>query len=161
MLLFLFLFGLALGAETPSGDHQLKLQRGNCPMFWFSFNGRCYKYVASHMTWADADFHCVSESATLVSIHCLEEERFVTSLIKNFDPAQGSTWIGFSDIHKEGRWIWSDGSALDFAFWDNGQPNNYHGKEHCARKNYNGNLKWNDGPCSETLPFVCASRVCP
>ncbi|KAI3358039.1 hypothetical protein L3Q82_003057 [Scortum barcoo] len=43
MLLFLFLFGVALGADSPSGDHQVKLQRGNCPMFWYSFNGRCYK----------------------------------------------------------------------------------------------------------------------
>ncbi|XP_049459294.1 uncharacterized protein LOC125905407 isoform X2 [Epinephelus fuscoguttatus] len=43
MLLFLFMFGLALGAVSPSDAHQVKLQRGACPMFWYSFNGRCYK----------------------------------------------------------------------------------------------------------------------
>ncbi|XP_044191071.1 lactose-binding lectin l-2-like [Thunnus albacares] len=161
MLLFLFLF-LAVGAETPSGDHQLTLRSGNCPMFWFSFNSRCYKYVATHMTWADAELHCVSEKANLVSIHSLEEHNFVKSLIKNFDHAEGLTWIGLSDIHKEGRWMWSDGSAVDFVFWNSGEPNNYGGNEDCVHNNDGTDLKWNDRPCSHTLPSVCASRIlCP
>ncbi|XP_042291263.1 lactose-binding lectin l-2-like [Thunnus maccoyii] len=162
MLLFLFLFGLALGAETPSGDHQLKLQRGNCPMFWFSFNGRCYKYVSTHMTWADAELHCVSEKANLVSIHSLEEQKFVKSLIKNFDHAEGLTWIGLSDTQKEGGWMWSDGCAVDFDFWNSEEPNNSGGNEDCVHNNYDTGLKWNDGKCSDTLPSVCASRIlCP
>ena len=49
MFLFLFLFGLALGAVSPSDVPQVKLQRGGCPMFWYSFNGRCYKYVSTHL----------------------------------------------------------------------------------------------------------------
>ncbi|XP_067467947.1 lactose-binding lectin l-2-like [Thunnus thynnus] len=158
MLLFLFLFGLALGAETPSGDHQLKLQRGNCPKYWFNFNGRCYKYVATRMTWADAELHCVSQRANLVSIHSVAQNNFVKSLIWNFDPVQGYTWIGLNDIHKEGRWMWSDGSAVNFVFWDIGQPDNYRGRENCAHKNFGNQLKWNDRQCSDTIPFVCVSR---
>ncbi|XP_075962469.1 galactose-specific lectin nattectin-like [Anarhichas minor] len=162
MLLFLFLFGLALGAVSPSDDHQVKLQRANCPMFWYSFNNRCYKYVATDMTWADAEFYCVSEGANLVSIHSLEEQNFVKSLIKNFDPVEGVTWYGLSDIHKEGTWMWSDGSAVNFVYWSNGQPDHIKGYEHCVQTNYPGALKWNDDQCSCTFPFVCASRTnCP
>ncbi|XP_042291261.1 lactose-binding lectin l-2-like [Thunnus maccoyii] len=162
MLLFLFLFGLALGAESPSGDHEMKLQRGNCPMFWFSFNGRCYKYVATHMTWADAELHCVSERANLVSIHSMEEEQFVRSLIMNFDTAEGFTWIGLDDIPKEGSWMWSDGCAVKFVFWDEGQPDNSGGNEDCVHTNHRIDRTWNDLPCSYTLPSVCASRIdCP
>ncbi|XP_042291262.1 lactose-binding lectin l-2-like [Thunnus maccoyii] len=162
MLLFLFLFGLALGAESPSGDHEMKLQRGNCPMFWYSFQGRCYKYVSTHMTWADAELHCVSEKANLVSVHSLEEQNFVKSLIKNFDHAEGYTWIGLSDTQKEGGWMWSDGSAVNFAFWSSGEPNNEGGKEDCVHNNYGTDLKWNDHSCSLTFPSVCASRIdCP
>ncbi|XP_067467955.1 lactose-binding lectin l-2-like [Thunnus thynnus] len=162
MLLFLFLFGLALGAETPSGDHQLKLQRGNCPMFWYSFNGRCYKYVSTRMTWADAELHCVSQKANLVSIHSLEEQKFVKSLIKNFDHAEGFTWIGLSDTQKEGGWMWSDGSAVNFAFWNSREPSNGGGNEDCVHNNYGTGRKWNDGTCSKTFPSVCASRIdCP
>ncbi|XP_037650483.1 lactose-binding lectin l-2-like [Sebastes umbrosus] len=162
MLLFLFLFGLALGAVSPSEEHEVKLQRANCPMFWYSFNNRCYKYVATDMTWADAEIHCVSEGANLVSIHNLDEENFVKSLIKNFDHTEGRTWIGLSDIHKEGTWMWSDGSAVDFVFWNTGEPNNNGGHEHCVQNNYDNAQKWNDGQCSDIIPSVCASRItCP
>uniref|UniRef100_A0A4W6EZU1 C-type lectin domain-containing protein n=1 Tax=Lates calcarifer TaxID=8187 RepID=A0A4W6EZU1_LATCA len=87
-------------------------KRGNCPMFWFSFNGRCYKYVSTRLTWADAELQCRSERANLVSIHSLQERNFVKDLIKNFDNAEGRTWIGLSDIHKENRWMWSDGCVV-------------------------------------------------
>nr|XP_024654053.1 galactose-specific lectin nattectin-like [Maylandia zebra] len=117
MILLLFLFGLALGApsESPSDDdHRVQLLHGNCPMFWYNFNGRCYKYVAAHMSWADAELYCVSQGANLVSIHSQEEENFVRTLIKNFDHTEGITWIGLSDLHKEGRWMWSDGCAVRY-----------------------------------------------
>ncbi|XP_068558645.1 lactose-binding lectin l-2-like [Cebidichthys violaceus] len=175
MLLFLFLFGLALGAVTPSDDpvlalgavtpsddRRMKLQRGNCPMFWYSFNNRCYKYVATRMAWADAELHCVSQRANLVSIHSQEEQNFVKTLIKNFDPAEGYTWFGLSDIHKDGTWMWSDGSAVKFVYWSHLNPDNASGREHCVHTNYPKELKWNDIPCSYTFPFVCASRTnCP
>ncbi|KAL7381904.1 hypothetical protein ABVT39_013247 [Epinephelus coioides] len=162
MLLFLFLFGLALGAVSPSEVHQVKLQRGACPMFWYSFNGRCYKYIATRMTWADAELHCVSEGSNLVSIYSLDEHNFVKSLIKNFDPAQGFTWIGLSDTQKEGGWMWSDGCPVKFTFWRTGEPNNVGGHEDCVHTNLGEEQKWNDYPCSHALTFVCASRrVCP
>lgn len=159
MLLLLFLFGLALAAVPPSADHQLKLQRGKCPLFWFSFNGRCYKYISTRATWADAELYCVSVGANLVSIHSVDEENFIKRLIGNFDHTYGLTWIGLSDLHKEGRWMWSDGSPVDFAYWKDKEPNNQNGKEHCAHGMFGQGLQWNDGPCSLTYTSVCASRI--
>ncbi|XP_059205173.1 lactose-binding lectin l-2-like [Centropristis striata] len=162
MLLFLFLFGLALGAVSTSDDQQVNLQRGNCPTSWYNFYGRCYKYITTRMTWADAELHCVSEGTNLVSIHTLDEHNFIKSLVKNFDHAQGFTWIGLSDTQKEGGWMWSDGSAVKFVLWDAGQPDNAGATEHCGHINIGTDLKWNDYPCSNALPFVCGSRsVCP
>ncbi|XP_030267248.1 lactose-binding lectin l-2-like [Sparus aurata] len=157
MFLFLFLFGLALGAVSPSDVPQVKLLRGGCPMFWFSFNRRCYKYVAAPLTWADAELYCVSEGANLVSIHSLEEQEFVKTLIKNFDHTEGRTWIGLSDIHKEGRWMWSDGCAVDFVFWGSGQPNNVGGNEDCVHTNSQTDRRWHDNRCSFTISSVCGS----
>ncbi|XP_041823011.1 lactose-binding lectin l-2-like [Melanotaenia boesemani] len=162
MLLFLFIFGLALGAVTPSDELEMKLLRGSCPMFWYNFNGRCYKYVASHMTWADAELHCVSEGANLVSIHSQEEHDFVNSLIKSSDPTRKFTWIGLTDVHKEGGWIWSDGSKVSFTIWSPGQPDHTYGLEHCVHTNWLNNFMWNEVMCSNAFAFVCASRtVCP
>ncbi|XP_060943428.1 lactose-binding lectin l-2-like [Limanda limanda] len=163
MILLLLLFTLTLGAVSPSDGPEVKLQRGNCPLFWFSFNNRCYKYVATPMTWANAEFHCVSQGANLVSIHSLGEENFITALIKNFDHAEGVTWIGLTDQHIEGRWMWSDGCAVKFTFWSSGQPDNYNGWENCVHNNYlEIEKKWNDNSCSVPYPSVCASRImCP
>ncbi|KAI9529349.1 hypothetical protein NQZ68_011015 [Dissostichus eleginoides] len=160
MLLFLFLLGLALGAVSPSEDPQVKLERGSCPMFWFSFNDRCYKYVAAHLTWAEAEFHCVSDGANLVSIHSQAEDDFVRTMINNFDPIDSWTWIGLTDIHQEGRWMWSDGCAAKLFFWYPGEPNNAGGIQHCGHTNHYH--KWDDYRCSNTSPSVCASRItCP
>ncbi|XP_053302128.1 lactose-binding lectin l-2-like [Pleuronectes platessa] len=162
MILLLLLFTLTLGAVSPSDGPEVKLQRGNCPMFWFSFNNRCYKYVSTEQSWADAEFHCVSQGANLVSIHNLDEQNFIKALIKNFDHAEGRTWIGLNDLYKEGSWMWSDGCAVKFTFWSVGQPDDIQGRENCGHDNYNIDNKWNDIPCSNNYPSVCASRIiCP
>ncbi|XP_060951514.1 lactose-binding lectin l-2-like [Limanda limanda] len=155
MILLLLLVALTLGAVS-----EVQLQCGNCPLFWSSFNNRCYKYVATRRSWADAELYCVSQGANLVSIHSLDEHRFITALIKNFDPAEGMTWIGLSDLHKEGRWMWSDGCPARFLLWAPGQADNYKGIEHCVEKN--SRKKWNDLRCDTSLASVCASRImCP
>ncbi|XP_018523555.1 lactose-binding lectin l-2-like [Lates calcarifer] len=162
MMLLLFLFGLTVGAVSPSDEHVVMLQRGNCSLSWFSFNGRCYKYVSTPMTWADAELYCVSQRANLVSIHSLEEQNFVKTLIKTFDTAEKQTWIGLSDIHKEGTWMWSDGCTVNFVLWNPGEPNNVGENEHCTHNYLGTDVKWNDINCSHTFNFVCASRtVCP
>lgn len=159
MLLFLCLIGLALGAVPPSADHEVKLERGSCPMFWFSFNNRCYKYIASRMTWGNAERYCVSESANLVSIHSVEESNFVHSLIRNFDPFVKRSWIGLTDTHREGRWMWSDGSSVDFVQWAPLQPDNEHDIEHCVHTMLRTELIWNDILCLYPYAFVCKHRT--
>ncbi|XP_032437382.1 lactose-binding lectin l-2-like [Xiphophorus hellerii] len=155
MILLFFLFGFCLAAVAPLDKQEMKLQRGGCPPFWYSFNGRCYKYVATLMTWADAEQHCVNQGANLVSIHSLAEENFVKMLIRNFDPAQGANWIGLSDIHKNGRYFWSDGSRYNFMFWNAGEPNNKGGSERCVHTNYGPSKGWNDIKCRAKYKFVC------
>ena len=162
MILLLLLFTLTLGAVSPSDGPEVKLQRGNCPMFWFSFNNRCYKYVSTKMSWADAELHCVSQGANLVSIHSLDEQNFVQTLIEKFDHANGRIWIGLSDLQEEGSWMWSDGCPARFFLWTPGEPNNAGGPEGCVEKRSHTDKKWNDLPCNVLIPSVCASRImCP
>uniref|UniRef100_A0A087XAN7 C-type lectin domain-containing protein n=1 Tax=Poecilia formosa TaxID=48698 RepID=A0A087XAN7_POEFO len=133
----------------------INTKRNSCPEFWYSFNGRCYKYIATKMTWADAELYCRSVDSNLVSIHSLEEHNFVNAMIKSYDPTQAFTWIGLSDLHKEGSWMWSDGSKMDFLLWDEGQPDNAGENENCGHTNMYTHYKWNDYVCSLTFSFVC------
>ncbi|XP_024116219.1 lactose-binding lectin l-2-like [Oryzias melastigma] len=157
-MLVLILVGLALMAVNPSDGQELKLLRGNCPPFWYCYGNRCYKYVATPMIWGDAELHCVSQDANLVSVQSHEEEAFVKMLIRNFDPAEADTWIGLSDAEKEGGWLWSDGSKITFQAWYTGEPNNNYGKEHCGCTNFGTTKQWNDYPCTNKYSFVCKSR---
>ncbi|XP_076735703.1 C-type lectin lectoxin-Enh6-like [Maylandia zebra] len=68
------------------------------------------------------------------------------------------TWIGLSDIHMEGRWMWSDGSVVRFFNWLAGEPNNLEKNEHCVQNNFGPVKKWNDEPCSRGYPSVCVKR---
>uniref|UniRef100_A0A3Q3XP21 C-type lectin domain-containing protein n=1 Tax=Mola mola TaxID=94237 RepID=A0A3Q3XP21_MOLML len=104
----------ALGAKSPSGDHQEGLRRGGCPMSWYSLNG-CSELL------------CVSEGANLVSIHSQGQQGFVGTLIKNWDPAEG---------HTCGSWMWSVGSAYDFDYRAAQEPNSVEGNKHCVDESY-------------------------
>ncbi|KAK7898683.1 hypothetical protein WMY93_019536 [Mugilogobius chulae] len=110
------------------------------------------------MTWADAEQHCVSQGANLVSIHSPEENKFVSTLIQNYDHTQQQTWIGLTELHKETFWVWSDGCPVAFTMWNEGQPDNTHGDEHCGEMNWGGHQQWNDRPCKVESPSVCATR---
>lgn len=58
--------------------------------------------------------------------------------------------------------MWSDGSAVDFKFWDAGDPDDNKGAEDCGHNNTGKEFKWNDIQCHQTMPFICASRTgCP
>ncbi|XP_051812111.1 echinoidin-like [Acanthochromis polyacanthus] len=160
MILLLFLFALALGAVIPSDDQSVKLQRGNCPQFWFSFNGRCYKYIATTMTWAIAEFYCVSQGAHLVSIHSADEQNFVNSLISSFDYSAKPIWIGLNDLFHEGTFTWSDGSEVNFDFWNTGEPDDYGSRENCGQSS-GPSFKWNDYSCTSSCPAVCAFSLTP
>ncbi|XP_055750679.1 galactose-specific lectin nattectin-like [Salvelinus fontinalis] len=151
------LLSLALDAEHDTPDQVKELSRKSCTMGWYDFNGRCYKYVATRLDWADAESYCVTQGANLASVHSEAEHQFIKILIKMFDPAEFYTWIGLSDIVKEGRWMWTDGSKVDFTDWFKSDPDG--GKaQNCVNTNYQ--TLWIDNECSEGYAFVCAERLC-
>ncbi|XP_068432139.1 snaclec coagulation factor IX-binding protein subunit A-like [Clinocottus analis] len=155
MLLVLFLFGLALGAVAPSGEVNSTegLGQVDCPYSWTSFENHCYKYVNNPMTWIDAQRHCESQKANLVSISNPLEHDFVNMLINDIGNPQTVTWIGLNFL--TGEWLWSDGSAVNYVNWNQGEPNNMGGNEYCVETNYDYEKKWNDIACSQTYASVC------
>ena len=59
------------------------------------------------------------------------------------------------------EWIWKNGKLVDTSHWNDGQPDNEGGNEHCAEINpldINGEMqagKWNDKNCTIKQQFVC------
>uniref|UniRef100_A0A3B3R0X4 C-type lectin domain-containing protein n=1 Tax=Paramormyrops kingsleyae TaxID=1676925 RepID=A0A3B3R0X4_9TELE len=112
--------------------------KATCPPGWINFKNRCFKYIAVGKTWIDSELNCLSSGGNLASIHSEEEFQFIKALIKSRDSAENPTWIGLTDSSKEGTWLWTDGSKVDFTKWNSGEPNNVNGGENCVHTNWSG-----------------------
>ena len=64
-------------------------------------------------------------------------------------------YIDGTDVALEGTFRLSEtGSLLPYTNWNSGEPNNWHGVEHCINMwGYTG--LWNDLPCYAVVPSVC------
>ncbi|XP_005413212.1 PREDICTED: CD209 antigen-like protein C isoform X1 [Chinchilla lanigera] len=121
-----------------------------CSWDWTLFQRNCYFFSNSKLNWSNSVTACQEMRAQLVVIKSVEEQNFLQLSSKN----RGPTWMGLSDLKKEGVWHWLDGSHLWFRFtkyWLPGEPNN-DGKEDCAEFRGDG---WNDGKCEREKFWIC------
>ena len=125
-----------------------------CSDDWEGHGDRCYYWSTDKKTWNEAEAFCQQENGHLASITSDAINQYVLEGMNSKD--FGYTWIGGNDIDEEGTWKWTDGSPFEFTFWHPGQPTNYGGNEHCMHHGFGG--KWNDGPCSGPLTFLCSKK---
>jgi hypothetical protein len=110
------------------------------------------------LTWHEARLKCQELGGKLAVVKSVEENWFMTSLIKNQGVA--ATWLGATDERVEGRWVWVDGESMRYTNWSpvGGQPNNKKGLEHYLIMMVAHDGKWSDQPNNsvETSPgFIC------
>ena len=53
----------------------------------------------------------------------------------------------------------SSGDPIEFALWDEGEPSNHDGQEHCVEVVTIKDGKWNDIPCSWKVGFICQNQA--
>ncbi|XP_033466303.2 type-2 ice-structuring protein-like [Epinephelus lanceolatus] len=152
------LFVCAMMALTRAAEKSPIMKRStSCPSGWTGYNGRCFSYIPTVMTWANAERHCQNLGGNLASVHSFNEQHAIQSMILQQAHAYPLTWLGGSDAAQEGTWFWSDGKPFRFNYWDKGQPDNY-ASAHCLVMNSGDLKKFDDQPCHYTKPFVCAMK---
>ncbi|XP_074061188.1 low affinity immunoglobulin epsilon Fc receptor [Macrotis lagotis] len=126
----------------------------NCPEDWELFQKKCYFFGKEPKTWPQAKYACISLQGRLVSIKSREEQNFLTQKANK----KGS-WIGLRDLDVEGKFIWMDGSSLNYTYWSPGEPNNLGQGEDCvAMRASNG--RWNDAYCrGHQESWICEKLV--
>ncbi|XP_074479552.1 ladderlectin-like isoform X1 [Sebastes fasciatus] len=129
-----------------------------CFSDWTDSSGRCFLYVPTPMTWANAERQCQDYGGNLASVHSVDEQQFIQGLILSITEKNALTWLGAFDAQQEGLWLWSDGTPFKFDYWDRGQPDNNRGDSHCLVMNYSDRKKFDDTPCSLLRPSVCAKK---
>uniref|UniRef100_G1Q7S7 C-type lectin domain-containing protein n=1 Tax=Myotis lucifugus TaxID=59463 RepID=G1Q7S7_MYOLU len=128
-------------------------QNSCCPMGWLEYEGSCYWFSRSGLTWPEAEKYCQLENAHLVVINSREEQRFIAQHSSPFH-----TWIGLTE--RDGSWKWVDGTDYGNSYknWGVGQPNNWKGHkddadEDCAEIREDG--LWNDDFCLKLQHWAC------
>ncbi|XP_072341476.1 uncharacterized protein [Scyliorhinus torazame] len=150
--------------EPPITATNLHVKQASCLIGWIYNNqlSACYNFFQVKMTWIQAEMACQNYAAGthLTSIHGDDDNQFIRGLIKQKNPAEPSAWIGLSDCHKEGTYLWTDGSMLDFGKWCENQPDDETEIENCVNINSEGvGGKWYDRICSDELPFICSYKL--
>ncbi|KAH0518439.1 CD209 antigen-like protein B [Microtus ochrogaster] len=82
------------------------------------------------------------------------------SFLQQTSKAKGATWMGLSDLKKEGSWLRVDDSLLSSRFqkyWNRGEPNNI-GEEDCVEFAGDG---WNDSKCDLQKFWICKKSATP
>ena len=119
----------------------------------------CYAFMSSSetsdyvgVTWAQAHNNCTGMGGELVSVHSLEENKFIhNELVYRYET---NAWIGFNRLNTVDGHEWSDNSTVDFAHWAYGEPNDAEGSESCTSI-YTSSGEWNDEQCGNRHGFVC------
>ncbi|XP_048089838.1 C-type mannose receptor 2-like isoform X1 [Alosa alosa] len=125
-----------------------------CPEGWSKYESHCFNVVQDEKPWAEAESNCVRMGGHLASVHSKHESSIIEDLINKHIRNARDTWIGGTDVAKEGVWVWSDGSRFDYTHWYAGEPNNYGVGQHCLHMHKG---KWDDYGCEYGHPSVCSS----
>merc|ERR1719433_319058 len=121
------------------------------------------------MNQSDAVQYCQSRGHDLVSIHNDFQMNVTNKLCLT---RGGGCWIGLrnNDTAGDGQWIWSDGTALDYGFnddgtptigqwpWDDSEPNNNYNAEDGVVLLSNGH-GWNDYPGHWDTQWVICNNL--
>ena len=127
-----------------------------CPPGWTRHERSCYLIPPQTTNWYRAHHACavLHPGAKLASVHP-DSGPFVESMVAS-SGAEKAVWVGlFGSGKAAGEWVWSDGSAFDYAHWDRNQPDG--GDPSCVHLGWPGftNNLWHDNSCAVVINVLC------
>jgi hypothetical protein len=118
-------------------------------------NGHDY-YLLAPQSWPAAEAEAENLGGTLAIIKNEAEHKWVFAQFGHDGDQERSLWLGLHRQWPGGPFVWMDGTKVDYANWDAGQPDNCGGNENCVNMrtdNHIGGL-WNDAAEATVLCAV-------
>ncbi|XP_061599766.1 CD209 antigen-like protein D [Cololabis saira] len=135
---------------------------GRCLPGWILLNLSCYFFSNTESptvkNWPDSRKDCNRRGSDLIVIDNQEEQKFVSNTIDNvrswYDVWQSGFWIGLTDTHTEGTWVWINNvTEVEQRYWMAGAPDDMgHKGEVCGIAVYSDDNPWKtryDASCLE------------
>ena len=121
-----------------------------CNPGWTLIEDGCFKVILGQAEAIDAESNCVSLGGHLASIHTITQNSAVQKL------SPGKLLLGLTDADSEGTWRWTDGSAVTYTNWAEGQPGSDGKDEDWAYLYYSEAWHDCDSNCDgDQTGFVC------
>ncbi|MEO0475558.1 MAG: lectin-like protein [Planctomycetota bacterium] len=95
-----------------------------------------YMVVHEQKTWRQAKAEAEALGGYLACISDRSEVRFI---VRNVTKGKTNAWLGGTDAHQEGDWVWLNGEE-GYWPWNKNEPNNVRRKQHHAVLNLSGSL---------------------
>lgn len=114
-------------------------------------DGSCLVHVFAPSTYDQAKAGCAAMSARLAVLSTAAVDSFAENFVGTRD-----TLIGLSDRAAEGTFVWDDGSALQFANWHLGEPNDgddTYDEDCTIIAGSRTGKQWDDRPCAPLPQF--------
>ncbi|XP_023933559.1 macrophage mannose receptor 1-like [Lingula anatina] len=128
-----------------------------CPLehYWRGYGDYCYKRVFGRQTWFQAWELCKNLGGDLASFHSQRQMNEAADVPQYASGYRDNFWIGLHKPTKNSSYVWTDGSALDYTNWDEGEPNDHNGLESCVELNRGQRGLWNDANCYTLKQCIC------
>ena len=94
-------------------------------------NGHDY-YLLAPESWSAAEAEAENLGGTLAIIKSEADQKWVFAKFGHDGDKLRSLWLGLRRQNPGGPFVWLDGSKLDYADWNSGQPDNGGGVEDCV-----------------------------
>ncbi|CAL4161794.1 unnamed protein product, partial [Meganyctiphanes norvegica] len=127
-----------------------------CPSGFTLINSQCLSFQTSSATWSNAQLACQRLGGRLAK--AMDTSTLATYIKANY--AGQKFWMGASDSHSEGEWLWTSGGSVDSGIWYSGEPNNSGaGGEDCMLWWGGSVTGYIDEGCSESFGYICEADL--
>ena len=129
-----------------------------CRPGWIFHGGSCYFFLARPQSYQDARLSCSRLGGYLAEVQSHDENRFVAGMLPS--NVKLNLWIGYNDLEKEGRWLWTNTrNSGTYTNWNSDEPNNYNNQDCAAIETSHGRTTWDDQFCELHDPSVCEAGL--
>ena len=123
-----------------------------CKAGWSYFNGVCHLTSRKCATWAEAQKACKEQGANLITIRNQEDNVYVQNKHNG-----GGTWLGLSDMAKDGEFCWISDEKSNFTFWKKGDLESPFSADCAFALGAPARYKWCHDSCSLCHNYTCGS----